>query len=110
VSLNKAFHVDWTPYLGHKVQDDWDTGVSLEKIKALAAKMQAFLPDGFVVQRQVQKVLDDRVQMWSGNMELNWGAAEVMAYAKLVRRRFFSTFNRSRRWTWYVLPSSCRIA
>jgi 2-oxoglutarate dehydrogenase E1 component len=80
---NRALHVDWTPYLGHSVQDDWDTGVSLEKLHTLANKMQV-LPDGFVVQRQVQKVLDDRVQMWSGNMELNWGAAEVMAYATLL--------------------------
>jgi 2-oxoglutarate dehydrogenase E1 component len=54
--------------------------LALEKLQALAAKMQV-LPEGFVVQRQVQKVLDDRVQMWSGNMDLNWGAAEVMAYA-----------------------------
>ncbi|HQV79976.1 MAG TPA: 2-oxoglutarate dehydrogenase E1 component [Agitococcus sp.] len=84
---NTAVHIDWTPYLGHAVQDDWDTGVSLEKINALAAKMQA-LPDGFVIQRQVQKVLDDRVQMWSGNMELNWGAAEVMAYATLLEEDF----------------------
>lgn len=80
---NKALHVDWTPYLGHSVQDIWETGVPLETIQRLAKQMQV-LPEGFVVQRQVQKVLDDRVQMWAGNMELNWGAAEVMAYASLL--------------------------
>ncbi len=84
---NKALHVDWTPYLGHKLQDDWPTGVSREKLHALALKMQE-LPEDFGVQRQVQKVLDDRVQMWSGNMDLNWGAAEVMAYATLLEENF----------------------
>ena len=84
---NKSLHVDWTPYLGHKLQDDWPTGVPREQLQALAAKMQV-LPEGFGVQRQVQKVLDDRVQMWSGNMDLNWGAAEVMAYATLLEEDF----------------------
>ena len=84
---NKALHVDWTPYLGHKVQDDWPTGVAREQLQALAQKMQV-LPQDFVVQRQVQKVLDDRVEMWSGNMDLNWGAAEVMAYATLLEDNF----------------------
>lgn len=80
---NKALYVDWTPYLGHQLVDDWATGISKDKITELAAKL-AVLPDDFVVQRQVQKVLDDRVQMWAGNQELNWGAAEVMAYASLL--------------------------
>lgn len=80
---NKALYVDWTPYLGHKVIDDWSTGISKEKIAELASKLVK-LPDDFVVQRQVQKVLEDRTQMWTGNMELNWGAAEVMAYASLL--------------------------
>ncbi|WP_420884460.1 2-oxoglutarate dehydrogenase E1 component [Amnimonas aquatica] len=81
---NKSLFVDWTPYLNHAVVDDWDTGVPMPVLNALG-KQLGVLPEGFVVQRQVQKVLEDRQRMWSGNLELNWGAAEVMAYATLLQ-------------------------
>lgn len=42
------------------------------------------LPEGFVLQRQVQKVIEDRVKMQTGEMPLNWGAAETLAYASLL--------------------------
>ncbi len=42
------------------------------------------LPEGFVLQRQVQKVIDDRAKMQTGEMPLNWGAAETLAYATLL--------------------------
>ena len=80
---NKSLFVDWTPYLNHPVVDDWDTGVPMAKLNELGKKL-GVLPEGFVVQRQVQKVLEDRQRMWAGNLELNWGAAEVMAYATLL--------------------------
>lgn len=80
---NKTLFVDWTPYLNHAVVDEWDTGVPIAELQALGKRLGA-LPEGFVVQRQVQKVLEDRQRMWSGNLELNWGAAEIMAYATLL--------------------------
>ena len=42
------------------------------------------LPEGFVMQRQVQKVIEDRVKMQTGETPLNWGAAETLAYATLL--------------------------
>ncbi len=81
---NKSLFVDWTPYLNHPVVDEWDTGVPIAVINELGKRL-GVIPEGFVVQRQVQKVLEDRQRMWSGNLELNWGAAEVMAYATLLK-------------------------
>lgn len=80
---NKKLYIDWSPYLGHHLIDDWDTGVSAERLAALGQKMRE-LPDGFVLQKQVQKVLDDRLKMQTGEMPLNWGAAETLAYASLL--------------------------
>ncbi len=80
---NKSLFVDWTPYLGHSVVDAWDTRVDLRGLQSIAKKLDV-LPVGFVLQRQVQKVLEDRSKMYSGSMELNWGAAEVLAYASLL--------------------------
>ncbi len=31
-------------------------------------------PEGFVVQRQVAKVIEDRQKMDTGDMPINWGA------------------------------------
>lgn len=80
---NKGLFVDWTPYLGHSVVDDWETGADLKQMFALGKQLEK-VPEGFVLQKQVQKVMEDRGRMWSGNLELNWGAAEVMAYATLL--------------------------
>ena len=42
------------------------------------------MPDGFAVQRQVGKVLEEREKMASGEQPVNWGFAETMAYATLL--------------------------
>lgn len=80
---NKSLYVDWTPYLGHKLVDDWDTRVDIEKLKAYGERM-AQLPEGYELQRQVSKVVEQRHAMQTGKEPLNWGAAETLAYATLV--------------------------
>ena len=75
--------VDWSPYLNHDLQDDWDTGVDIEKLKEYGRRM-AQMPEGFKLQRQVQKVVEQRLAMQTGEEPLNWGAAETLAYATLV--------------------------
>src|SRR5690554_1954205 len=80
---NKAMYVDWGPYLDHKVVDEWDTTFELSRLQELANKL-AELPEGFVVQRQVKRILDDRVKMTAGALPINWGYAETMAYATLL--------------------------
>ncbi len=78
-----ALFVDWKPYLGHELEDDWNTGVDIEKLKSYGQAM-AKVPEGFELQRQVAKVLEQRLAMQTGNEPLNWGAAETLAYASLV--------------------------
>ena len=80
---NKELYVDWSPYLGHDLEDDWDTGVDIEKLKQFGRRM-AEMPEGFKLQRQVQKVVEQRLAMQTGEEPLNWGAAETLAYATLV--------------------------
>ncbi|MDF2445486.1 MAG: sucA [Moraxellaceae bacterium] len=80
---NKSLFVDWTPYLGHAVVDEWDTSVPIKTLQELGKKLEK-LPESFVLQKQVQKVMEDRGRMWAGNVEFNWGAAETLAYATLL--------------------------
>ncbi|MFC3903916.1 2-oxoglutarate dehydrogenase E1 component [Acinetobacter marinus] len=80
---NTKMFVDWKPYLGHEYTDVWDTTISIDRLKELGTVMNT-LPEGFKLQRQVQKVIDDRFQMQTGEMPLNWGAAETLAYASIL--------------------------
>ena len=80
---NEELYVDWSPYLGHDLEDDWDTSVDIEKLKQYGRSM-AEMPEGFKLQRQVKKVVEQRLAMQTGEEPLNWGAAETLAYATLV--------------------------
>jgi len=79
--------VDWSPYLGH----DWDlavdTGYNLQDLKSLASRMIQ-IPDGISLHRQVEKIYDDRRKMAGGALPLNWGMAELLAYATLLEQGF----------------------
>ncbi len=78
-----ALFVDWAPYLGHDWHAPAETGFDPVRFRTLADKL-GDLPDGFSLHRQVQKILEDRHRMAAGAMPVNWGFAEVMAYATLL--------------------------
>ncbi len=78
-----TLHVDWTPYLGH----DWDTGADttfdIKRFQELSHQLHE-IPDGFVLQKQVSKIIEDRRKMGAGALAINWGFGEIMAYATLL--------------------------
>jgi 2-oxoglutarate dehydrogenase E1 component len=79
--------VDWSPYLNKDWTEPADTRVRLAVVQELARRLEV-LPDGFVLQRQVQKIMEDRHRMTAGAMTINWGYAEIMAYATLVHEGY----------------------
>ncbi len=80
---NMSLFVDWNPYIGH----DWDipsnTGIDLNYLKDIANRIST-IPDEINVQRQVLKLYKDRQKMAAGELSLNWGMAELLAYASLA--------------------------
>ncbi|WP_263139564.1 2-oxoglutarate dehydrogenase E1 component [Pseudomonas sp. RIT-PI-AD] len=80
---NKELFVDWRPYLGHTWTARHDTRFALKTLQELSNKLLT-TPEGFVVQRQVSKILEDRQKMTAGGLPINWGYAETMAYATLL--------------------------
>ncbi len=80
---NKELFVDWRPYLGHAWTARHDTRFDLKTLQELSAKLLE-LPEGFLVQRQVSKIYEDRQKMQAGGLPINWGYAETMAYATLL--------------------------
>lgn len=75
---------DWSLY---KHATEWNepvnTSVSLERIQQLAIPLTT-VPEGFVLQSRVQKIVEDRTAMARGELPLDWGMAENLAYATLL--------------------------
>ncbi len=79
--------VDWSQYQNQKWTAPANTGVALTTLKSLAQKIEA-LPSGMVLQPQVAKTMDERHKMTAGELPLNWGYAETMAYATLLNEGY----------------------
>ena len=81
------YSIDWTPYLNAKWTDKVDTTISQADLQKLANKLST-LPDGFELHPVVQRLLSEREKMTSGEIPMNWGYAETMAYASLLREGY----------------------
>ncbi|MCD6027557.1 MAG: 2-oxoglutarate dehydrogenase component [Solimicrobium sp.] len=82
-NFKNKFAVDWIPFLNRKWTDAADTVVPMTELKRLAQRVTS-LPEGFQPHPLVQKVLADRAAMGRGEMNLDWGMGEHLAYASLV--------------------------
>lgn len=79
-----SLFVDWSPYIGHDWQTPSNTGFDIKDLQALGEGLSN-VPDGIQVQRQVSKIYDDRRKMAGGALPINWGMAETLAYATLLK-------------------------
>ena len=79
--------VDWKPYIGVEWTDAGDTTFPLSQLQSIAKKLTS-VPDGIVIQRQVQKIYQDRDKMTAGALPLNWGYAEILAFATLLEQGY----------------------
>ncbi|MFC3025560.1 2-oxoglutarate dehydrogenase E1 component [Vibrio zhugei] len=75
--------VDWSPYLGHEWNMPWDDKVSQERLVELGRRLCQH-PESHKLQSRVEKVYRDRLSMVAGEKALDWGMAELLAYATLV--------------------------
>ena len=82
-NYKSKFAVDWAPFLGKKWTDEADTSVPTTELKRLAERITT-VPEGFKVHSLVEKVIGDRRAMGRGEMNLDWGMGEHLAYASLV--------------------------
>lgn len=77
------FAVDWSPFLNKKWTDSADTAIPLTEWKRLAEKIST-IPVDLKVHPLVEKVLLDRAAMGRGEINVDWGMGEHMAFASLV--------------------------
>lgn len=85
--LHTKYYTAWRPYLNGKWSDRARTAVSVRKLKKLGVEA-CFVPEDFSLHPGVRKLMDDRLAMMKGEIPLDWGAAETLAYASLLDEGF----------------------
>lgn len=82
--LNKdEFHVDWSPHIGSNLKEKVDTSISIEKFNELSNVITT-IPDNFKPHNRIKKIYQDRLKMKNGEIHMDWGFAETMAYASIL--------------------------
>ena len=80
---NESMWFDWTPYINQKGDAEIESTFNQDRFKELA-QIAFTPPKNFVLQKQVEKIFADRIQMAEKKIPVNWGFAENMAYATLL--------------------------
>ncbi len=79
--------VAWTKYIGQEWSADADTSVNLKDLQRISKQLYEF-PEGFEIQRQVALVMSARKKMCDGELPMDWGFAENLAYATLLNQGY----------------------
>jgi len=74
---------NWKPFKGTKWNENDDTRLPLEKLQELGRKL-CEVPHNFKLHPRVDKIIQDRRLMADGKLPLDWGMAELLAYATLL--------------------------
>lgn len=77
----------WKNYLNVDWSKQADTTISEKTFDALAASVTT-IPADFQLQTQVGKVYAERAKMAAGTAPIDWGFAETMAYATLLKEGY----------------------
>ncbi|GAA4497920.1 2-oxoglutarate dehydrogenase E1 component [Pseudaeromonas paramecii] len=85
--MSQQYQMNWTPFLGHDWDIQYDSSYPLEALQQLGESLTRY-PANFPLQRQVGKIYDDRLAMSRGERPVDWGFAETLAYATLVKQGF----------------------
>ncbi len=85
--IGNQYTVDWSKYAAGSLTEPLMTAVPLEQLQQLAERVTR-LPASFKLHPRVQRIVDDRRKMAGGELPLDWGAAETLAYASLLMENF----------------------
>ncbi len=81
------FTVDWTRYQNGTTSPKAKTAVSKRKLRKYSARLLD-LPANVTVHPRVQRILESREKMAAGEIPIDWGFAETIAYASLLEEGY----------------------
>ncbi|MDH3408948.1 MAG: 2-oxoglutarate dehydrogenase E1 component [Gammaproteobacteria bacterium] len=85
--IGNEFTVDWSAFINAHWQDAVDTTISPATAADLTEAITTVPPD-MKLHGRVQRIIDERRRMAAGEIDMDWGFAETMAYAALIRDGF----------------------
>jgi 2-oxoglutarate dehydrogenase E1 component len=76
----------WDNYTGGRYKPEYEveTGLSVEELREITEPLTTY-PEGFHIHPKVKKLLEQRSEMGSGKRSVDYGMAEALAFASLVK-------------------------
>ena len=81
--IGNEFTVDWSPHFNAEWDEEVDTSISPKQVDASSSAITSVPPE-MKLHGRVQRIIDERVKMSKGDIPMDWGFAETMAYASLI--------------------------
>ena len=85
--IGNKYTVDWSRYQSVDSREPLSTAVTAAKLTALGRRILQY-PEGFTLHPRVAQVVVNRARMLAGELSLDWGCAETLAYASLLDQGF----------------------
>jgi 2-oxoglutarate dehydrogenase E1 component len=76
----------WNNYAGGRYKSEYEaeTGLSAQELHEITEPLTTY-PEGFHIHPKVKKLLEQRAEMGSGKRPVDYGMAEALAFASLVK-------------------------
>ncbi len=81
--IGNKYTVDWSKYLANDWSERVKGGNDMARLKSLGARIVSF-PENMALHPRVAQVMANRVKMLAGDLPLDWGCAETLAYASIL--------------------------
>ena len=85
--IGNKYTVDWSEYLGADWSEPVKTAVDMSRLKALGKAITTY-PTDWSLHPRVLAVIQARERMVAGDLALDWGCAENLAYASLIQEGY----------------------
>jgi 2-oxoglutarate dehydrogenase E1 component len=85
--IGNKYTVDWSEYLGADWSEPVKTAVDMARLRALGKAITTY-PADWTLQPRVLAVMQARERMVAGELALDWGCAENLAYASLIQEGY----------------------
>jgi 2-oxoglutarate dehydrogenase E1 component len=85
--IGNKYTVDWSEYLGADWGEPVKTAVDMPRLRALGKAITTY-PKEWNLHPRVLAIMQAREKMVAGDMLLDWGCAENLAYASLIQEGY----------------------
>jgi 2-oxoglutarate dehydrogenase E1 component len=85
--IGNKYTVDWSEYLGADWSEPVKTGIDMGRLKALGKAITSY-PTDWKLHPRVLAIMQARERMVAGDLALDWGCAEILAYASLIQEGY----------------------